>query len=117
MAAGEIFEGYFVGIDFAQTVQVLIRETTCGWQTLRQQKNAKRAGKKAVTELIDTALILSISSNRSGKSFGRLRVGAGRPLWPRTNQRKRRRWLYGRDERRRIGGNDLRRPYGTGKYN
>ena len=41
-AAGEIFEGYFVGIDFAQTVQVLKKEHNLRLAIRRQEKSAGR---------------------------------------------------------------------------
>ena len=44
-AAGEIFEGYFVGIDFAARSAGLTKETTCGWRTRRRRKNARRCSK------------------------------------------------------------------------
>ena len=44
-AAGEIFEGYFVGIDFARRCNGLTRETICDSPTLRRRRNAERCSK------------------------------------------------------------------------
>ena len=48
-AAGEIFDGYFVGIDFARPYNGLIRETTCVWPTRLRQRNAERFSTQSPT--------------------------------------------------------------------
>jgi len=55
-AAGEIFEGYFVGIDFAQTVQWFDQGNNLRLADTASAEECK-ALLEAVPELIDTALI------------------------------------------------------------
>ena len=73
-AAGEIFEGYFVGIDFAQTVQWFEEGNNLRLADTASAEECSRL-LEAVPELIDTALI----------PFDFRQSGRGADSWPHVN--------------------------------
>ena len=109
-AAGEIFEGYFVGIDFAQTVQWFDQGNNLRLADTASAKEC-RTLLEAVPELIDTAVIpFDFKKVGHGSVGGGVRVCAGRSLRPEQDQPQRRRRLHGGDESEEGSPrNDLRR--------
>ena len=97
-AAGEIFEGYFVGIDFAQTVQWFEQGNNLRLADTASAEEC-RTLLEAVPELIDTALIpFDFKKSDTGAAGGGLRVCARRSLRSEQDQPQRRRRLHGGDE-------------------